>query len=132
MGEDGKRFRTRSGGTVPLRSLLREAQSRCFESLRARNSALDNKELMEASHIMAIAAVKYADLHNNRLTNYVFSYDRMLDMKGNTAVYLLYTHARISTLLSRVEDQVSIYMKSMRLDRTYPHRFRHPSGSDVA
>lgn len=66
MGEDGKRFRTRSGGTVPLRSLLREAQSRCFESLRARNSALDNKELMEASHIMAIAAVKYADLHNNR------------------------------------------------------------------
>mmetsp|Transcript_7408 Transcript_7408/g.20495 ORF Transcript_7408/g.20495 Transcript_7408/m.20495 type:complete len:646 (-) Transcript_7408:132-2069(-) len=105
MGEDGKRFRTRSGGTVPLRSLLREAQSRCFESLRARNSALDNKELMEASHIMAIAAVKYADLHNNRLTNYVFSYDRMLDMKGNTAVYLLYTHARISTLLSRVEDQ---------------------------
>lgn len=132
MGEDGKRFRTRSGGTVPLRSLLREAQSRCFESLRARNSALDNKELMEASHIMAIAAVKYADLHNNRLTNYMFSYDRMLDMKGNTAVYLLYTHARISTLLSRVEDQVSIYMKSMRLDRTYPHRFRHPSGSDVA
>jgi len=105
MGEDGKRFRTRSGGTVPLRSLLREAQSRCFESLRARNSALDNKELMEASHIMAIAAVKYADLHNNRLTNYMFSYDRMLDMKGNTAVYLLYTHARISTLLSRVEDQ---------------------------
>mmetsp|Transcript_10258 Transcript_10258/g.47131 ORF Transcript_10258/g.47131 Transcript_10258/m.47131 type:complete len:347 (+) Transcript_10258:3533-4573(+) len=105
MGEDGKRFRTRSGGTVPLRSLLREAQFRCFESLRARNSALDNKELMEASHIMAIAAVKYADLHNNRLTNYMFSYDRMLDMKGNTAVYLLYTHARISTLLSRVEDQ---------------------------
>ncbi|ACO68782.1 arginyl-tRNA synthetase [Micromonas commoda] len=105
MGEDGKRFRTRSGGTVPLRSLLSEAQSRCLESLQTRSSDLDDKELLEASHIMGIAAVKYADLHNNRSTNYVFSYDRMLDMKGNTAVYLLYTHARISTLLSRAEDQ---------------------------
>mmetsp|Transcript_13570 Transcript_13570/g.54866 ORF Transcript_13570/g.54866 Transcript_13570/m.54866 type:complete len:151 (+) Transcript_13570:1653-2105(+) len=52
-----------------------------------------------------MAAVKYADLQNNRLTNYSFSYDRMLDMKGNTAVYLLYTHTRVSSILCRAEDK---------------------------
>jgi arginyl-tRNA synthetase len=104
MGEDGKRFRTRSGDTVPLKSLLSEAQSRCLESLRARDSNVTDEELEEASRIMGLAAVKYADLHNNRLTNYTFSYDRMLDLKGNTAVYLLYTHARVSSILDRAGD----------------------------
>jgi len=105
MGEDGKRFRTRSGDTVPLKALLSEAQSRCFESLSSRNSGLDPQQLQDASRIMGLAAVKYADLHNNRLTNYTFSYDRMLDMKGNTAIYLLYTHARISSILARATEQ---------------------------
>jgi len=66
---------------VPLKALLSEAQSRCFESLSSRNSGLDPQQLQDASRIMGLAAVKYADLHNNRLTNYTFSYDRMLDMK---------------------------------------------------
>lgn len=106
MGEDGKRFRTRSGDTVPLKSLLSEAQSRCLESLRSReNNNMDEDKLEEAARIMGISAVKYADLHNNRTTNYTFSYDRMLDLKGNTAVYLLYTHARISSILDRAGDE---------------------------
>ena len=93
MGEDGKRFRTRSGETVPLKSLLSEAQSRCLDSLQSReNNNMDEDKLQEAARIMGISAIKYADLHNNRTTNYTFSYDRMLDLKGNTAVYLLYTH----------------------------------------
>jgi|EP00228_Micromonas_bravo_P007808 arginyl-tRNA synthetase len=105
MGEDGKRFRTRSGDTVPLKSLLSEAQSRCLESLQSReNNNMDKDKLEEAARIMGISAVKYADLHNNRTTNYTFSYDRMLDLKGNTAVYLLYTHARISSILDRAGD----------------------------
>jgi arginyl-tRNA synthetase len=106
MGEDGKRFRTRSGDTVPLKSLLSEAQSRCLESLQSReNNNMDKDKLEEAARIMGISAVKYADLHNNRTTNYTFSYDRMLDLKGNTAVYLLYTHARISSILDRAGDE---------------------------
>ena len=105
MGEDGKRFRTRSGDTVPLKSLLSEAQSRCLESLKSRDSPLAPEKLEDASRIMGIAAVKYADLHNNRMTNYTFSYDRMLDLKGNTAVYLLYTHARISSILDKASGQ---------------------------
>ena len=107
MGEDGKRFRTRSGETVPLKSLLSEAQSRCLESLQSReNNNMDEDKLEEAARIMGISAIKYADLHNNRTTNYTFSYDRMLDLKGNTAVYLLYTHARISSILDRAGDEV--------------------------
>ena len=107
MGEDGKRFRTRSGETVPLKSLLNEAQSRCLESLQSReNNNMDEDKLEEAARIMGISAIKYADLHNNRTTNYTFSYDRMLDLKGNTAVYLLYTHARISSILDRAGDEV--------------------------
>ena len=106
MGEDGKRFRTRSGETVPLKSLLSEAQSRCLDSLQSReNNNMDEDKLQEAARIMGISAIKYADLHNNRTTNYTFSYDRMLDLKGNTAVYLLYTHARISSILERAGDQ---------------------------
>jgi len=107
MGEDGKRFRTRSGETVPLKSLLSEAQSRCLDSLQSReNINMDEDKLQEAARIMGISAIKYADLHNNRTTNYTFSYDRMLDLKGNTAVYLLYTHARISSILDRAGDEV--------------------------
>ena len=107
MGEDGKRFRTRSGETVPLKSLLSEAQSRCLDSLQSReNNNMDEEKLQEAARIMGISAIKYADLHNNRTTNYTFSYDRMLDLKGNTAVYLLYTHARISSILDRAGDEV--------------------------
>jgi arginyl-tRNA synthetase len=106
MGEDGKRFRTRSGETVPLKSLLSEAQSRCLDSLQSReNNNMDEEKLQEAARIMGISAIKYADLHNNRTTNYTFSYDRMLDLKGNTAVYLLYTHARISSILDRAGDE---------------------------
>jgi arginyl-tRNA synthetase len=107
MGEDGKRFRTRSGETIPLKSLLSEAQSRCLESLQSREiKNIDEDQLEVAARIMGISAVKYADLQNNRTTNYTFSYDRMLDLKGNTAVYLLYTHARISSILDRAAGGV--------------------------
>ena len=104
LGDDGKRFRTRSGDTVKLASLLDEAVSRCEENLASRNDdnysgSLSKEDLSEAARIMGYGAVKYADLHNNRLTNYTFSYDRMLDLKGNTAVYLLYAHARIAQIL---------------------------------
>jgi len=105
LDENGKRFRTRSGDTVPLKALLHEAQTRCLKTLQARGTNLAADDIEEAARIMGMAAIKYSDLQNNRLTNYTFSYDRMLDMKGNTAVYLLYTHARVSSILSRSEDK---------------------------
>ena len=96
---------------MPLKSLLSEAQSRCLDSLQSReNNNMDEDKLQEAARIMGISAIKYADLHNNRTTNYTFSYDRMLDLKGNTAVYLLYTHARISSILDALVTKLSLLL----------------------
>ena len=64
------------------------------------------QELEESSRIMGYAAVKYADLKNQRLTNYKFSFDDMLSLKGNTAVYLLYAHARIAGIVRKSNKDV--------------------------
>jgi arginyl-tRNA synthetase len=102
MGEDGKRFRTRSGDTIRLKELLNEAESRCLDELKNRNySGISEMELRETARELGIGAIKYADLQNNLSTNYIFSFDRMLDLKGNTAVYLQYAHVRVTSVLKR-------------------------------
>jgi len=108
LGEDGKRFRTRSGEVVRLVDLLDEAKSRAFDALRERGKVeeLGEAEAEAAAEAMGYGAVKYADLRNNRATNYTFSFDRMLDLKGDTAVYLLYAHARIASILRKSGQDV--------------------------
>ena len=103
MGDDGKRFRTRSSETVRLADLLDEAKARCLAQMRERGGREDasEAELETAAAAMGYGAVKYADLNQNRATNYTFSFDRMLDLKGNTAVYLLYAHARINSIVRK-------------------------------
>jgi arginyl-tRNA synthetase len=99
LGEDGKKFKTRSGDTVRLRDLLDEAIVRARADLEARLQADSRAELPEfianVAQVIGISAVKYADLSQNRTSNYIFSYDKMLDLKGNTAPYMLYAYARI-------------------------------------
>jgi arginyl-tRNA synthetase len=100
LGEDGKRFRTRSSETVKLKDLLDEAQTRSLAELKQRQGTEDvSEEMRIASETIGIAAVRYFDMRNNRTTNYVFDYDKMLDPKGNTAVYLLYAYARICSIM---------------------------------
>ncbi|KAF0852904.1 mitochondrial arginyl-tRNA synthetase (ArgRS) [Andalucia godoyi] len=103
LGEDGKRLKTRSGDVVRLVDLLDEAVERAKKQLESREEGdsklgLSEQELSEMASIIGHGAVRYADLKSNRLTDYMFSYDRMLDLKGNTAVYLEYAHARISSV----------------------------------
>ncbi|CAL6308742.1 unnamed protein product [Bathycoccus prasinos] len=99
MGEDGKRFRTRSGEVIRLKELLSEAESRCYDELKNRGtSGLSEIEMKQTARKLGIGAIKYADLQNNLSTNYVFSFDRMLDLKGNTAIYLQYAHVRVSAI----------------------------------
>ncbi|MCG6134279.1 MAG: arginine--tRNA ligase [Nostoc sp. LLA-1] len=99
LGEDGKKFKTRSGDTVRLRDLLDEAVIRARADLAARLQEEERTEtaefINEVSQVVGISAVKYADLSQNRTSNYIFSYDKMLDLKGNTAPYMLYAYARI-------------------------------------
>ncbi|KAI8475928.1 MAG: tRNA synthetases class I (R)-domain-containing protein [Monoraphidium minutum] len=105
LGEDGKKFKTRSGDVVRLVELLDEAKARCRDTIRTRREEsgdpISEEELEAAACAMGYGAVKYADLKNSRLTNYRFSFDAMLDLKGNTAVYLQYAHARIASIVRK-------------------------------
>jgi arginyl-tRNA synthetase len=100
QGEDGKRFKTRSGDTVRLVDLLDEAVSRMEASLKERSN-IPEDEIHATASAMGYGAVKYFDLRRNPTSNYIFSYDRMLDTKGNTAIYLLYAHARLESIVTK-------------------------------
>jgi arginyl-tRNA synthetase len=111
LGEDGKKFKTRSGDTVKLENLLDEAAERAKQTLKQRagegdedeksKTYLSEADFEEASKIVGYGAVKYSDLKNSRTTDYCFSYDKMLDPKGDTAVYLLYAYARICNIFAK-------------------------------
>lgn len=112
QGEDGKRFKTRSGDTVRLVDLLDEAVSRMETSLKERatdgKAAVDDAEIHATASAMGYGAVKYFDLRRNPTSNYIFSYDRMLDTKGNTAIYLLYAHARLESIISKGKAEFGV------------------------
>ncbi|KAF6162215.1 hypothetical protein GIB67_008344 [Kingdonia uniflora] len=103
LGDDGKRFRTRNSEVVRLVDLLDEAKTRSKAALVDRGKATEwtAEELEQTAEAVGYGAVKYADLKNNRLTNYTFNFDQMLSDKGNTAVYLLYAHARICSIIRK-------------------------------
>jgi len=100
LGEDGKKFKTRSGDTVKLSALLDEGLKRSMDKLKEkeRDKSLTPAELVDAQRNVAFGCIKYADLSKNRTNEYVFSFDKMLDDKGNTAVYLLYAYTRIRSI----------------------------------
>ena len=108
QGEDGKKLKTRAGDTVRLRDLLDEAVERAEVDLRSRLNAEDRSEpedfIRHVADTVGLAAVKYADLSQNRITNYQFSFDRMLALQGNTAPYLLYAVVRIAGIARKGGD----------------------------
>ncbi len=99
LGEDGKRLKSRTGEAVPLKSLLDEAIARTRADVEARLAAEERTEsdafIQNVAEKVGIGAVKYADLSQNRVSDYTFSYDRMLDLKGNTAPYMMYAYVRV-------------------------------------
>ncbi|QLL29850.1 arginine--tRNA ligase [Thermosynechococcus sichuanensis E542] len=105
LGEDGKRLKTRSGETIRLMDLLTEAIARSRADLEQRLATEGRSESPEfidtVARAIGIGAVKYADLSQNRNSNYVFSYDKMLSLQGNTAPYLLYAYVRVQGLTRR-------------------------------
>ncbi len=100
-GEDGKALKTRSGDTVKLRALLDEAEERALGIVTEKNPDLPESERREIARVVGIGAVQYADLSQNRSSNYVFSWDKMLALDGNTAPYLLYAVARIHSIFRK-------------------------------
>jgi len=101
LAEDGKPFKTRSGETVRLEDLLDEAEERALAVVTAKNPEWTESDRRHIARVVAIGAIKYADLLPNRQSDYLFSWDKMLALNGNTAVYLLYACARIHSLLRK-------------------------------
>mmetsp|Transcript_7554 Transcript_7554/g.12697 ORF Transcript_7554/g.12697 Transcript_7554/m.12697 type:complete len:793 (+) Transcript_7554:89-2467(+) len=119
-GEDGKRFKTRSGDTVRLIDLLDAAKDRMSQSLRQRKeegkTGLSDEEIVSAASSIGYGAVKYFDLKQNPITNYIFNYDRMLDTKGDTAVYLLFAYARVASILRKGVDEKGFDAHSLSIE----------------
>ncbi len=101
LGEDGKPFKTRSGETVRLSELLDEAEERALRVVTEKSPDLAETDRRRIASIVGIGAVKYADLLPNRQTDYVFSWDKMLALNGNTAPYLQYAYARIQSIFRK-------------------------------
>jgi arginyl-tRNA synthetase len=112
LGEDKKMLKTRSGENVKLKDLLDEAVQRAEALVRKteedpeRRRGFDDEEIKHIAETVGIAAVKYADLCQNRNTDYVFSWDKMLAFQGNTAPYMLYAYARIQSIYRKGKDVV--------------------------
>ena len=99
LGEDGKRIKSRSGEAIKLKELLDEAIDRFRTDLELRLAAEERHEtpqfIANSAKVVGLSAIKYADLSQNRLSNYVFSFDKMLAIQGNTAPYMMYAYVRV-------------------------------------
>ena len=105
LGEDRKLMKTRSGDNVPLRELLDEAVARAQKIVEEKNPDLRTEEKNQISRTIGIGAVKYADLSQYRMTDYVFSWDRMLSLQGNTAPYLQNAYVRIRSIFRKAGEE---------------------------
>jgi arginyl-tRNA synthetase len=101
LGENGRPLKTRDGGMLKLKDLLDEAVERAFALVTEKSPDLGEEERRAVAEAVGIGAVQYADLSQNRTSDYVFSWDRMLAFDGNTAPYLLYAVARIHSIFRK-------------------------------
>jgi arginyl-tRNA synthetase len=120
LGDDGKPLKTRSGENVKLADLLDEAQERAFQVVSEKNVALSEPERREVARVIGLGAVKYADLLPNRQSDYVFSWDKMLALSGNTAPYLQYAYARIRSIFRKAADNLELETRNLELRLAAP------------
>ena len=105
LGEDRKMMKTRSGENVELGGLLNEAIERALTVVAEKNPTLSKEEQEQIARIIGLGAVKYADLMQHRLTDYVFSWEKMLSFQGNTAPYLQNAYVRIRSIFRKAESE---------------------------
>ncbi len=112
MGDDGKPFKTRTGGTIKLAELLDEAVVRAAALIKEKNPEVSDDDLAEISKKVGIGAVKFADLSKNRTSDYIFNWKTMLSFEGATAPYLQYAYSRIQSIFSKAGTTNSDVEKS--------------------
>jgi arginyl-tRNA synthetase len=115
LGEDGKPFKTRSGETIRLAELLDEAEERAFKLVSEKSPDLPEAHRREIARVVGISAVKYADLLPNRQSDYVFSWDKLLALNGNTAPYLQYAYARIRSIFRKGNVEQGVPLSESRV-----------------
>ena len=127
LDEDGRPYKTRSGSAVGLEGLLDEAVAKALEIVSAaaadENSeyALTTQQCAEVADAVGHGAIKYADLAHNRTSDYVFSYDKMMALEGNTATYMQYCYARVQSIFRKGEadlEQIRATADSVNLEHT--------------
>ena len=120
MGEDGKPFKTRSGDTVKLGDLLDEAEERAYKIVSEKSPELPGAQRQEIARVIGLGAVKYADLLPNRQSDYIFSWDKMLALQGNTAPYLVYAYARIKSIFRKSAETLNLQPSTPNLQLAAP------------
>ncbi|MBI3839145.1 MAG: arginine--tRNA ligase [Planctomycetia bacterium] len=127
LGDDGRPFKTRSGDTVGLGGLLDEAVRRAHQVVSQGDDAkpggaeISPERRQQIAEVVGIGALKYADLAQNRTSDYMFSYDRMLAMNGNTATYMQYAYARVLSIFSKGEvDAGALRASGAGVDLAHP------------
>ncbi len=108
LGEDRKLMKTRSGDNVQLVDVLDEAVERADLVIREKNPDMDSAQRAEVASIVGIGSVKFAELSQHRMTDYVFSWDRMLALQGDTAPYLQYSYVRVRSIFRKLGDETKI------------------------
>ncbi len=103
LGENGRPLKTRDGENIKLKDLLNEAVERALRLVTARDSGLTTYEQQNIANVVGVGSVQYADLSQNRSSDYLFSWDKMISLEGNTAAYLLYAVARIHSIFRKLE-----------------------------
>ena len=112
LGEDNKAVKTRDGQPVKLLDLLNEAIERSKKIVLEKNPELDDDEVARRANVIGIGAVRYADLSQDRTLDYVFSWEKLLALQGNTAPYLQYAVARIHSIFRKAQKKPSAFVKS--------------------
>lgn len=124
LRNDGKKFKTREGDTEKLKDLINNAILKAKRLLLERNPELLDNELNKLAEIMGVNAIKYADLSNNRNSDYVFDYDKMLQFNGNTAAFLSYAYVRINSIKNKIfidSDDIENLILNSQIKLTDPH-----------
>ena len=127
MGKDKKPFKTRSGDTVGLEGLLDEAETRAAAIAKENNPEITDELLAAAAKVVGLGGLKYADLSHARTSDYVFDFDKMLAVKGNSATYLQYGYARVQGIIRKTEADIEAIRKS-----PVPFEFEKPIERQLA
>jgi arginyl-tRNA synthetase len=130
LGENGKPLKTRSGENIKLKDLLDEAVQRAKAVVEEKNPELPAEKREQIANAVGIGAVKYADYSNNRTSDYIFSFDKMLAMDGNTAPYMQYAYARIRSIERRAETKAVNIGKELSGLKSL--NLTHPAELDLA